>query len=132
MRELRALLATLVLLGWISAGSVASAGAPARAESEGLSPGERAALVAGRLVMRPRTERRGSLRLFGGTSFQLVNVTADRVYGALEDPNSLWRMLPSGRGSLRASRRMRMNCAGSGSMSTPPMSGSSATTGRRR
>ena len=102
---LRSLLAALVVVGWITTGTIASAGAPARSESsDALSAGERAALVSGRLVVRPKTERRGSLRLFGGTSFQVVNVTADRVYGALEDPNSLWRMLPSGR-ECRVARR---------------------------
>ena len=95
MKGLRRIVVTLVLAGLCTVGSVASAGAPARSESsEGLSTGERAALVSGRLVVRPRTERRGSLRLFGGTSFQIVNVTADRVYGALEDPN--WSALGQG------------------------------------
>lgn len=100
MRTLRALLIALLLVVGTAAGGMASAGSAGRADaSEALSAQERSALVAGRLIVRPRTERRGDLRLLGGTSFQVVNLPPDRVFRALQDPNHLWRMLPSARES---------------------------------
>ncbi|MFO0696480.1 MAG: hypothetical protein U0230_23130 [Polyangiales bacterium] len=100
---LRALVMALLLVGGTAAGVVASAGSASSAarsdSSEALSAQERSALVAGRLIVRPRTERRGDLRLLGGTSFQVVNLPPDRVFRALQDPNHLWRMLPSARES---------------------------------
>lgn len=100
MRTLRALLIALLLVVGTAAGGMASAGSAGRSDaSEALSAQERSALVAGRLIVRPRTERRGDLRLLGGTSFQVVNLPPDRVFRALQDPNHLWRMLPSARES---------------------------------
>ena len=60
-----------------------------------LNQAERARLARGEVVVRPTTERRGPLRLFGGTSYILVDLPVDSVWRALNDHSRYYRhMLP--------------------------------------
>ncbi len=59
-----------------------------------LSSAEQANLAAGALVRRPMTQRRGSLDLMGGTSYQVIDAPAKVVWGALLDTDNYRRMLP--------------------------------------
>jgi len=51
-------------------------------------------LEKGELVVRPTNERRGELRLVGGTAFQVVSASPDVVWRALLDTPYYRRMLP--------------------------------------
>ena len=55
---------------------------------------ERASLAAGGLVSRPMVERRGSLELRGGTSFQVIDAPMRVVWQALLDTSHYHRMMP--------------------------------------
>ena len=68
-------------------------------EPKGFSAQEEAELRAGKLVMRPKTEQRGSLKLMGGTSWQLIDAPPDAVYRALLDTSRYYRMMPAVTGS---------------------------------
>ncbi|MAQ19197.1 MAG: hypothetical protein CMN30_30905 [Sandaracinus sp.] len=71
-----------------------------------LSRSELARLGRGRLVVRSTTERRGSLRLIGGTSYQVVDLTPDQVWRALNDRGRYLRhMLPSTESAREIRRR---------------------------
>jgi hypothetical protein len=70
--------------------NVASAGTGNR----DFSSAERASLEAGALVSRPMSERRGSLDLMGGTSYQLINAPLRVVWSALLDTQYYHRMMP--------------------------------------
>ncbi|HEX4354697.1 MAG TPA: SRPBCC family protein [Polyangiales bacterium] len=70
--------------------SVASAGNGSR----DFSREERASLDAGGLVSRPMFERRGSLELRGGTSFQVIDAPLKVVWSALLDTEHYHRMMP--------------------------------------
>ena len=60
-----------------------------------LTAQERRTLRQGHIVTRPSTERRGPLRLFGGTSYIVVDLPVDAVWRALTDRSSRYRhMLP--------------------------------------
>jgi ribosome-associated toxin RatA of RatAB toxin-antitoxin module len=59
-----------------------------------LSKQERASLEAGALVSRPQAERRGSLDLIGGTSYQVINAPLRVVWSALLDTQYYPRMMP--------------------------------------
>lgn len=59
-----------------------------------LSQQERASLEAGALVSRPQAERRGSLDLIGGTSYQVINAPLRVVWNALLDTQYYPRMMP--------------------------------------
>lgn len=59
-----------------------------------LSRKERASLEAGALVSRPHAERRGSLDLIGGTSYQLIDAPLRVVWSALLDTQYYPRMMP--------------------------------------
>jgi hypothetical protein len=59
-----------------------------------LSSKERASLAAGALVSRPQAERRGSLDLIGGTSYQVINAPTRVVWSALLDTQYYPRMMP--------------------------------------
>jgi hypothetical protein len=75
--------------------TVALAG-PALAGTGGrdLSSEERASLAAGALVSRPLAERRGSLDLLGGTSYQVIDAPLRVVWDALLDTQYYHRMMP--------------------------------------
>jgi hypothetical protein len=55
---------------------------------------ERASLAAGGLVSRPMVERRGSLDLRGGTSYQVIDAPLRVVWSALLDTSHYHRMMP--------------------------------------
>jgi hypothetical protein len=62
--------------------------------SRELSQEERASLDKGGLVQRPRVERRGSLDLMGGTSYQVIDAPLKVVWNALLDTDHYHRMMP--------------------------------------
>lgn len=62
--------------------------------SRELSQEERASLDKGALVQRPRVERRGSLELMGGTSYQVIDAPLKVVWNALLDTDHYHRMMP--------------------------------------
>lgn len=91
-------LATLALEFASSALALAQRAAP-------LTSAERATLRQGQLVVRPSTERRGPLRLFGGTSFIVVDLPVDATWRALNDDSSRYRhMLPQVAAATERSR----------------------------
>ncbi|HEX2676787.1 MAG TPA: SRPBCC family protein [Polyangiales bacterium] len=59
-----------------------------------LSKEERASLANGALVQRPLTQRRGSLDLMGGTSYQVIDAAPEVVWRALLDTPRYARMMP--------------------------------------
>jgi hypothetical protein len=59
-----------------------------------LSQEERADLDRGALVRRPIVERRGSLQLMGGTSYQVIDAPLKVVWSALLDTEHYHRMMP--------------------------------------
>lgn len=69
--------------------------ARAQNQSRPFTATERAALDAGRLVVRPKTERRGSQILVGGTSWQIVSLPVDAVWRAIADVPRYVHMLPN-------------------------------------
>jgi hypothetical protein len=71
--------------------AVASAGT---GNNRDFSTEERASLAAGALVSRPMLERRGSLDLMGGTSYQVINAPMSVVWRALLDTQYYPRMMP--------------------------------------
>src|SRR5690349_52815 len=83
-----ALFAAIVVL---STASVVSAQDPT---SRGFTANERARLAHGELVRRMVTKQRGSLRLVGGTSWQVIDASPDAVWRALRDVPRYPRMLP--------------------------------------
>jgi hypothetical protein len=74
--------------------SAAWVGADSQATQRDFSNAERASLAAGDLVRRPLAERRGSLDLMGGTSFQVVDAPLRVVWNALLDTQYYHRMMP--------------------------------------
>ncbi len=62
--------------------------------ANGFTADERERLEHGQLVARPVTRRRGSLRLIGGSSWQVVDQPLDVTWRALCDARSYRRMLP--------------------------------------
>jgi hypothetical protein len=62
--------------------------------SRDFSSEERASLAAGALVRRPLSERRGSLELLGGTSYQVIDAPQRVVWNALLDTQYYHRMMP--------------------------------------
>ena len=91
---MRPLCTFLLLLGvvFLSSGEgLAQGGSPRRS----LSQSELRRLQHGRLVVRPTTERRGDMRLIGGTSYQVIDMEPEKIWRALEDrPTYIRRMLP--------------------------------------
>jgi len=75
---------------------IAAFAGPAFAGTGGrdLSSAERASLAAGALVSRPLAERRGSLDLLGGTSYQVIDAPLSVVWNALLDTQYYHRMMP--------------------------------------
>jgi hypothetical protein len=59
-----------------------------------LTAQERQQLDRGELVTRPEIERRGALRLVGGTSWQVINAKPSAVWQAVLDTSRYHRMLP--------------------------------------
>jgi len=75
---------------------VALPGTPSSSESApgGLSATEKHLLASGELVMKPINEQRGSLKLFGGQSWQVVDVPVEAAWRAMEDLPSYKRIIP--------------------------------------
>jgi hypothetical protein len=67
-------------------------------------------LERGELVVRPSTERRGELRLIGGTAFQVVSASPEVVWQALLDTQYYRRMLPE----LQSAEVVRETARGAG------------------
>lgn len=88
VRRTRSFLVLLSLA--LSVTSVVWAGTGTRDFSEE----ERASLAAGDLVRRPLSERRGSLELMGGTSYQVIDAPLRVVWKALLDTQYYHRMMP--------------------------------------
>lgn len=80
---------TLVACLWLAAGAFAGNGG-----SRELSDQERTELARGALVQRPITQRRGSLDLMGGTSYQVIDAPLKVVWSALLDTAHYHRMMP--------------------------------------
>jgi hypothetical protein len=79
----------MLLAAAIVAGAAAGNGGNRDFSSE-----ERASLAAGGLVSRPMVERRGSLELQGGTSYQVIDAPMRVVWQALLDTSHYHRMMP--------------------------------------
>ena len=77
-------------------GGPARAAAQPRGFSHRLDADDRRRLDHGRLIPRPATERRGALRLIGGTSYQVVDLPPEAVWAAVSDDDTtqLRHMLP--------------------------------------
>lgn len=71
------------------------AGVARAQETDGFTADERQRLDRGELVVRPVTRRRGSLRLIGGSSWQVVERSVSETWRALCDPRSYRSMLPA-------------------------------------
>lgn len=90
MRSVRQVLSTIAAVALLaSAAHYAHAGT-----GRDLSTKERASLAAGALVSRPQAERRGSLDLIGGTSYQVIDAPLRVVWSALLDTQYYPRMMP--------------------------------------
>lgn len=84
-----------VLLVALAAGVSGASPATASAQSEGaFSASETRHLRRGRLVRRPREERRGNLLLIGGTSFMLIDQPPEVVWRAIRDSRAYQHFLP--------------------------------------
>jgi len=91
----RPILRTVLALVLVSVGLWAwASSAVAAPKAAPLSVGERARLSAGELVVRSKIERRGSLRLVGGTSWQVIDAEPSVVWRAVLDTQHYPRMLP--------------------------------------
>jgi len=77
-----------MLLFWIMSGEFFAQTFPS------LSPDEERALKRGRLVMHPRTVRAGGVQMFGGTSWQKVDLPPEVVWQAVLDTSRYPNMLP--------------------------------------
>jgi hypothetical protein len=99
-------LCTVLVFGLL----VAHTPAVARDAPSELTRDELRRLERGELVVRPSTERRGELRLVGGTSFQVVSASPDVVWQALLDTQYYRRMLPE----LQTAEVVRETARGAG------------------
>ena len=64
------------------------------AENRDFSKAEHNQLERGELVSRPITKQSGGMRLFGGTSWMLIQAPAEQVWQALQDIPRYTSMLP--------------------------------------
>lgn len=96
MRLTRRAVAVLALaaLGLASLASLAPRGSAQDEGGEQFTDAERRALDAGRLVAHRRSERRGSLVHFGGTSFQTIDRPIEEVWRAVSDAATYRSLLP--------------------------------------
>lgn len=89
-------LALGALLTAASAAPCAAQDAPARSGARApFSADERARLAKGELVTRPAEERRGTLRLIGGQSWQVIDAPPAGVWRAMMETKYYARMLPA-------------------------------------
>ena len=90
-------LRSILAAPWILIASLvalAAAPSPAASKTGGLTPEDKATLESGELVMKPKNEQRGNLKLFGGTSWQVVDVPLDTAWRAMQDLPSYKRIIP--------------------------------------
>ncbi|MEM7436308.1 MAG: SRPBCC family protein [Myxococcota bacterium] len=66
----------------------------ASAQTGQLTSEDKVLLASGELVMHPKNEQRGSLKLFGGQSWQVVDVPTDLAWRALQDLRRYKRFIP--------------------------------------
>lgn len=66
----------------------------AQGKAGGLTMQDKFLLESGELVMKPKNEQRGSLKLFGGQSWQIVDVPAATAWRALQDLPRYKRFIP--------------------------------------
>lgn len=66
----------------------------AQGKAGGLTMQDKVLLESGELVMKPKNEQRGSLKLFGGQSWQIVDVPAETAWRALQDLPRYKRFIP--------------------------------------
>ncbi|MFT5358218.1 MAG: hypothetical protein ACI9KE_005456 [Polyangiales bacterium] len=100
---MRSLLATLLFLGaaHFGVGEVSAQGNMRRP----LTSSEETLLEGGRIVVRSTTERRGPLRLFGGTSYIVVDMSVRDAWASITDDSSQYRhMLPQVHSATQVSR----------------------------
>ena len=100
---MRPLLASLLLLGaaHFGAGDASAQGNMRRP----LTSAEEARLERGDIVVRSTSERRGPLRLFGGTSYILVDMSLRDAWASITDDSSQYRhMLPQVHSATQVSR----------------------------
>lgn len=90
-RQSRLVLALVALVCVLCMGHGLALAAP---KPRPLTTQERQRLERGELVTRPTIERRGSLRLVGGTSWQVINAKPSAVWQAVLDTTRYHRMLP--------------------------------------
>lgn len=88
-RRCRALSTFVIAFGLVSVAAPASAQLSAP-----LTASERARLEAGETVSRPESQRRGSMQLIGGASFQVIDLPRDAIWRALSDTHAYRHMLP--------------------------------------
>lgn len=71
-------------------------GTPSLSKSKagGLTPEDKQLLESGELVMKPQNEQRGALKLLGGQSWQVVNVSAETAWRAMKDLRSYKHIIP--------------------------------------
>ena len=100
---MRSLLLTLLSFGTLLWGAN-----EARAQGNMRRPltrSESASLERGQIVVRPTTERRGPLRLFGGTSYIVVDMSVRDAWASITDDSSQYRhMLPQVHSATEVSR----------------------------
>lgn len=97
VRQRTAVCTVLSLLGSCLLG-LALVSAPVtaqQAQGEGFTADERRRLMAGELVTRRQSQRRGQLHLIGGNAWQVVDQPVDVAWRALADADSYQRMLPA-------------------------------------
>ncbi len=82
------------LLAWLLAAAIVVVGLPASGIAQSLRRSERAELARGQLVTRPTRRNVGRLRLFGGTSYQVVDASPDRVWRTMLETASYPSFLP--------------------------------------
>jgi len=63
-------------------------------KADGLTSEDKNLLEAGELVMKPQNEQRGALKLFGGQSWQVIDVPVDAAWRAMQDLPSYKRIIP--------------------------------------
>jgi ribosome-associated toxin RatA of RatAB toxin-antitoxin module len=71
-----------------------TAGVQAAVDASAFSADEWRRLDAGELVFRSKTRNKGSLRLMGGASWQVIDASPDSVWKALLDTSHYHRMMP--------------------------------------
>ena len=71
-----------------------------RLERGGLTEEDKRRLESGELVMKPRNEQRGALKLFGGQSWQVVEVPVDAAWRATQDLSRYKQIIPLATESL--------------------------------